>query len=166
MSNGEKKEFKNIKDVCVCDIYQLVANSAATVHRSMMLENAVKAMVGKPMSQKVYVVDNENKLVGSITMQTVLRRVGYIYGVRKIGVIPFFKFLSEVLRDKVEEIMDKEPIKVTKDAKVLDALKLMVQHHLNNLPVVDKNNILIGELDGIEILKGALKGEKPSSSVE
>ncbi len=53
--------------------------------------------------------------------------------------------------------MEKSPVKLTKQDKVLDALKLMVQTNLNNLPVVDENNVLIGELDGIEILKNALK---------
>jgi predicted transcriptional regulator len=154
---NEKPAFKDMKDLCVGDIYQLVCAEPASIKLSQNLTDAIKAMIEKPLSQKVYVIDNENKLIGTITMQTVLRQVGYIYGVREPGMISFFKFMKEILKEDLQEFMNKKPAKVTKTDKVLDALKLMVSSQLNNLPVVDENNVLIGELDGIEILKRALK---------
>jgi CBS domain-containing protein len=151
------KPYRNIKDVSVEDVFELVVADAATVMSDQKLEDTVGSMVKRPLSQKVYVVDEEKRLLGTITMQNILRRVGYIYGVREKGIASFFKFLRDVMQDNVEDFMEKEPVKVTKKDKILDALKLMVEHNLNNLPVVDENNVLIGELDAVEVLMTSLK---------
>ena len=114
-------------------------------------------MIKKTNSQKAYVVDDDNKLVGTITMETVLKQIGYIYGVRQPGIMSFFKFVSGILKEDVTDFMEKNPVKVTKEDKILDALKMMVENHLNDLPVVDENGTVIGELNGIEIMSRALK---------
>ena len=144
--------YKDIKDLRVEDIYQLVVGKPATIHMNMELKDAVEPMLQNTISQKVYVVNDKNQLIGTITLETILRKIGYIYGVRKPGVMSFFQFLREILKESVIEFMEKDPVKVTKDDKILDALKLMVTYHLNNLPVVDENDVIIGELNGIEIL--------------
>lgn len=156
-SGVKKPDFKDIRNLRVEDIYQLCCAEPATTKISDELTGAIRAMIDKPLSQKVYVVDDDNRLIGTITMQTILRQVGYIYGVREPGVVSFFKFLKEVLKEDIQEFMEKKPAKVLKTDKVLDAFKLMVTTQLNNLPVVDENDVIIGELDGIEILRKALE---------
>lgn len=150
-------EYKDIKDLRVGDIYQLIVGKPATINMKQNLKDAVESMIHSTRSQKIYVVNDKNQLVGTVTLETILRQIGYIYGVRKPGVMSFFQFLREILMETVTEFMEKNPVKVTKDDKILDALKLMVTYHLNDLPVVDENNIIIGELNGVEILTKSLK---------
>jgi CBS domain-containing protein len=145
---------KSIDELLVGDIYQLIVGTPAYVKKSAKLRAAVEAMINVPYSQKVYVVDKDNKLLGTITIATLLRQVGYRLGARKPGVISFFKFLSEIFKESVEEFME-APVDVTKNVKIRDALQLMVENRLNNLPVVDEKGRLIGELNSIEILREA-----------
>ncbi len=77
-------------------------------------------------------------------------------GVRKTGVISFFKFVTGIFDDNVTEFME-TPVMVTNEHKVLDALRKMVEYHLNDLPVVDEKGKIIGELNSLEILEEAKK---------
>ncbi len=150
-------DYKSLKDLLVEDIYQLVMGIPATASGDARLEEVVEALRERAHSKKVYIVDEGRHLLGTVTLEAVLRQVGYIYYVRRPGVVSFFNFLRDVLKDNVADFMVKDPVRVTKKDRVLDALGLMVTHHLNDLPVVDENNVLIGELNGVEILMRALE---------
>ena len=147
---------KDIRDLRVKDVFDILAGEPAMVKEDALLKDAVEAITQHLTSQKVYVVDHEEKLKGVITIETLLSQVGYIVGVRKKGMVSFFKFLSGILKENVLEFMDK-PVSVTKSDRVLDAMRLMVEHHLNDLPIVDEKKMIIGELRSIEILKHAKK---------
>jgi len=45
-----------------------------------------------------------------------------------------------------------KPVTVSEDDRLLNALEKMMKHGLEDLPVVDENGTLIGELNGFEIL--------------
>jgi CBS domain-containing protein len=45
-----------------------------------------------------------------------------------------------------------KPVTVTEDDRLLTALEKMMKHGLEDLPVIDDHNTLIGELNGFEIL--------------
>jgi len=70
--------------------------------------------------------------------------------------VSFFKFLSGILKENVTEFMDK-PVIVTKSDWVLNAMQLMVVSNINDLPIVDNNNKIIGEFHSIEIFKHSKK---------
>lgn len=54
---------------------------------------------------------------------------------------------------KVSEIMNDKAVVVTKDMKVSEVMDLMKKTGITFFPVVDKNNIYIGKVDIIDILK-------------
>lgn len=136
----------------VGDVYELVVGEPATVRLGAKLRDAVECMIINPVSQRVYVVDKKGKLAGAITMQTLLREVGHRIGARKQGMVSFLRFLNNVLKDDVDGFMEKKPTAVTKEDSLIEATRLMVEKGLNNLPVVDTDGKLIGELNGLEIL--------------
>ncbi len=146
----------DIRDVRVKDVYDTMVGKPAIVREDAQLKDAVDAMTVNHISRKVYVVDAEGKLLGAITMETMLKKVGYLVGVREKGVVSFFKFVTGILEDDVTEFMDK-PVTVTNDNLVLEAMKKMVDNHLNDLPVVDEEGKIIGELNSLEILEEAKK---------
>jgi CBS domain-containing protein len=146
----------DIRDVRVKDVYDTMVGKPAIVREDAQLKDAVDAMTVNHISRKVYVVDAEGKLLGAITMETMLKKVGYLVGVREKGVVSFFKFVTGILEDDVTEFMDK-PVTVTNDNLVLEAMKKMVDNHLNDLPVIDEEGKIIGELNSLEILEEAKK---------
>ncbi len=141
----------DFRDLVVEDVHEIMIGKPAVVKEDDQLKDAVEAMTKNLISRKVYVVDGEGKLKGVITIETLLKQVGYKVGVRETGVISFFKFLSGIFKENVTEFMEK-PVTVANRDKVLDALRLMVEHHLNDLPVIDDNDRIVGELNSLEIL--------------
>lgn len=149
---------KPISDIRVSEVMAEVGKTVkpATVSTEASLKNAVEAIVEDSDTRKVYVVDGEGKLKGTITLETLLRLAGYRLGVRSAGITSLLRMLAEISDDKVTEVMGK-PIKVLHNEMLVNVTKLMVDHHLNDLPVVDDDNVLVGELNGLDILKASTK---------
>ena len=62
---------------------------------------------------------------------------------------------------RVKDVMNKEPYILYEEDTVLDASKFMKKERIRNLPVVDKNNKLIGLVTLREIIEGIVaKKEK------
>ena len=124
----------------------------ATVRVDASLRSAVEAMIADEGTHKVYAVGEDGKLAGTITLEVLLRHAGYMLGVRPAGMSSFLRMLAEVADERVSQVMA-SPIKVSRDEMLVNATKLMVEHHLNDIPVVDNDNRLIAELRGMDILK-------------
>lgn len=123
----------------------------ATVGESASLRDAIDAIL-RSETRKVYVLDGEGRVAGTITFETLLRHAGYRLGVRKSGITSFLKMLGEIGGEKVTEVMI-TPAKVLEEELLVNATRLMVEHHLNDLPVVDGDGRLVGELNGLDILR-------------
>jgi CBS domain-containing protein len=54
---------------------------------------------------------------------------------------------------KAEDVMTRDVISIAPDATVLQAARLMLQHHISGLPVVDKDGKLIGVLSEGDFLR-------------
>ena len=141
----------DIRDIKVKDVYETMVGKPALVYEDALLKDAVEAMTVNQISRKVYVIDSEGKLLGMISMETMLKQVGYKVGVREPGVISFLKFVTGIFKENVTEFMQ-TPIPITNEHKVLEALQKMVEYHLNDLPVIDEDGKIIGELNSLEIL--------------
>lgn len=147
---------KDIRDMKVGEVHENMIGKPALVTEDALLRDAVESITQNLASRKVYVVDEEGFLKGVIRIETLLRLVGYKVGVRKAGVISFLKFLSGIFDENVTEFME-TPITVTNEHKLLDALQKMVEYHLNDLPVVDAEGRIVGELLSLEFLLEAKK---------
>jgi len=63
------------------------------------------------------------------------------------------KFLFKKKKHTVKDFMTKHELTISPNDNILDAAKLMYDEDLSTLPVVDKNNKLLGILTNISILK-------------
>ena len=54
---------------------------------------------------------------------------------------------------KAEDVMTRDVISIASDATVLQAARLMLQHHISGLPVVDKDGKLVGVLSEGDFLR-------------
>lgn len=149
---------KPISDIRVSDVIAGIGKKIkpAVVDIDGRLRDAVVSIVEDSETRKVYVVDKDGVLKGTITLETLLRYAGYTLGVRKPGMTSLLKWLSEIKNDKVTEVMTK-PVRVLQNEMITNVTRLMVENHLNDLPIVDDNNKLVGELNGLDILKASMK---------
>lgn len=146
-------EDKPIGEIRVSDVLERASavSGPASVRTDATLREAVEAMIGESASHKVYVVDEEGRLAGTVTQEVLLRHAGYMLGVRPAGMTSFLRMLAEIADERVNQVMAK-PIRVASDELLVNATKLMVDNHLNDLPVVDGENKLVAELRGTDIL--------------
>lgn len=134
----------------VRDAYRLVVTNPIVVTKGMGLHDVVDRVLADPRTRSAYVVDDERKLIGMIGLTEMLAAIqGSLSLFEKGRQQPRSKRIS--LPFSVEEYMVK-PVTVTEDDRVLTALERMMKHGLEDLPVIDEHNTLIGELNGFEIL--------------
>lgn len=145
---------KLFSETLVSDVYELVVKKPSTVKKEGKIKEVIESMLQNPLSRKVYVVDDDGKLLGMINTETILRLVGYRVGVRDLGGLSFYRFLRDMFKEEVESLIT--PTRsVVKEARLTEALAIMVREHVNDLPVVDSEGRLIGELVSLELfLKG------------
>ncbi len=145
---------KPISDIRVSDVLERAGKivEPATVRSDANLRDAVMAIIKDSETRKVYVVDDQGKLVGTITLETLMRHAAYRMGIRETGMTSFLRMLAEMSNDKASSIMAK-PVRVLENELLTNVTKLMVENHLNDLPVVDNQNKLVQELNGLDILK-------------
>lgn len=76
---------------------------------------------------------------------------------KKIYVLALRHAKKKLLSPKAREIMTSEVISITQEAPLDDAMKLLTEHHISGMPVVDDEKKVIGviaEADIIEIYTG------------
>jgi len=134
----------------VRDAYRLVVTNPIVVTKGMGLHEVVDRVLADPRTRSAYVVDDKRKLIGMIGLTEMLAAIQ--------GSLSLFEKGRQHPRSKrtplpfsVEEYMVKL-VTVTEDDRLLAALEKMMKHGLEDLPVIDEHNTLIGELNGFEIL--------------
>jgi magnesium transporter len=101
----------------------------ARLHIDQTVGDALSAIRTNPPSSRVtyfYVVDDEGRVQ---------------------GVVPVRRLLLSPLDKRVEEIMVREVITLSKTATVLDACDFFILHRLLAFPVVDKDRHILGVVD-------------------
>ena len=142
---ADELSFRFVKDA-----YRLVVTNPIAVTKGMGLHDVVDRVLADPRTRSAYVVDDKRKLIGMIGLTEMLAAIQ--------GSLSLFEKGRQHPRSKriplpfsVEEYMVK-PVTVTEDDRLLTALEKMMKHGLEDLPVIDEHNTLIGELNGFEIL--------------
>ncbi len=147
-----KEPSDRIAGETVGELFERIVSKPAIVREQATLRDAVDAILDSGLTRKAYVVDKEGVLRGTITIETIMRHVGYRLGTRRVGVLSWFRFVREMATDRVDEFMAK-PASVTKDTGIVEIVRRVVEDHLNDFPVVDESNRLLGEVNTFSLLK-------------
>jgi CBS domain-containing protein len=141
---------KSFSDLLVEDVYDLVIQNPTTIDSGSKIRKVFDEFLNNPVSRKVYVLNDEGKYMGAVTTETLLRLLGYRVGVREFANWSLWRLMRDMLKEGVEGVIDKVPA-VKRGDKLTKALQIMVEDHFTDLPVVDDDGKLIGELNSIEI---------------
>jgi CBS domain-containing protein len=145
---------KSFSDLMVEDVYDLVVKDPTTIDSGAKIRQVFDEFLNNPVSRKVYVLNEEGKYMGAVTTETLLRLLGYRVGVREFANWSLWRLMRDMLKEGVEGVIEKVP-SVKRSDKLTKALQIMVEDHFTDLPVVDDDGRLIGELNSFEIfMKG------------
>lgn len=136
----------------VADVYDRMVVKPAKVNKGALMHEALQALIENPSTRTVYVLDQKDKPLGAISPRVLLRASSARFGVRKDGVFSFVNYLGDLFTESVDELM-RDTTPITKKETLKKVLKIMEENKQIDLPVVDEQGRLIGELNGMEIIK-------------
>ena len=128
------------KNIIVQDIMIALGNFPV-VKKDTILKEAIETM-GLSNLGIISVVDNNDTLLGVITDGDLRRKL-----------LKVQKPLSFLLIDDVIDHCIKEPLTILLEVKLTDALKIMEDNEIWDLPVVNENKKLIGMLHLHQVVK-------------
>ena len=137
-----------VGSVKIKDIRMFVTPFPAFAGRKTSTDDIAKMMIASPQLKSIYVVDDELKLVGRITLKKLIKQ-------EFMDLIPSsllaFDALEFIGKNNAESLME-SPICVNDDDTLKTAFVKMYENDLDELPVVDRNFRLIGDIDMLELL--------------
>jgi len=154
---------KKFTELIVEEVSDNLVVEPSTISKNANIREVIDVMLENPITRKVYVVDGEGKLIGMVTTETLLRLIGYRVGVRT-GTLSFYRFLRDALEEVVENVME-TPVYIRSESMLTEALLKMLDEHMNDMPVVDGQGKLMGELNSLELFAQArdLFDQEPES---
>lgn len=129
-----KKVLLKVKDIMAVD--DMVPK---VVHNSKISE-AIMEMSKKGLGV-VAITDEDNKLVGLLTDGDLRRAI---------------ESKADLYGDVIDSIMTVNPKSITEDILLVDVLEMLKESHLNNYPVVDEDNSVVGMITWQMIIRERL----------
>jgi acetoin utilization protein AcuB len=138
----------------VADFYQKITKQASTVEQHDLIENIRKKMSDRdPIHRSVYVIDKDHNLLGIITLREMLKVLAIRKGVSGNKSLSRGKLFDYVSKSTTANDIMKAPISVKKTNTLEEALELMVRHEVEEIPVVDNQGKVIGDLNAFELVR-------------
>jgi CBS domain-containing protein len=137
-----------VEKVKIKDMRLLVTPYSGFVDKQASLDDIAKMMIANPRLKSIYVLDDKLKLVGRVTLKKLIKH-------EFMNLLPssfeYFDALDFIGNKTAEEIMT-AAFYVKDDDTLKTAFVKMYENDLEELPVVDDNLHLIGNIDLIELL--------------
>lgn len=143
--NEENKFIKKLHNLKVKDIMEPITQDMLLVEKNDDISSVLSFLDKK---DHVWVVDNKetSRIIGVITEFDTLSLFSPLYTPLQYFDKPSLQSFQYGLKVTVEEIMSKNPVTATTEEKITDAIIKMKQHKIKQLPVVDDDNKLLGEI--------------------
>ena len=137
-----------VEEVKIKDMRMLVTPYPTFVDKKASLDDIAKMLIANPCLKSVYVVDDKLKLIGRVTLKELIKH-------EFMDLVPssfeYFDALEFIGDNTAEELMS-APVYVKDDDTLKTAFVKMYENDLEELPVVDEDIHLIGNIDLIELL--------------
>lgn len=143
-------------------IKDIMTKQVITVSEDDTVEKCANLLITYNLSG-LPVIDEKGKVKGIVTEGDLIRRASRINGPASLEVLGgiFYlespkKFMDNIRRSMsniVRDIMTKDVITVSPDNTIEDATTLLVQKNIKRLPVIDKEENLVGIVSRKDIVK-------------
>lgn len=148
----------------VDDISNLISKKTTTVRKNATVFEIAEAMIEDPKTRTVYVVDKKNRLKGLIPVIYFVKVIFHEY-------VPdeylYFKVMKPIEFDMIQSMDTIEasdimlsPIFVKSDESLKTAFQRMFSSGLKEVPVVNDDMEVIGDLNILEMIEAWLEINK------
>jgi acetoin utilization protein AcuB len=122
-----------------------MSSDVVTIRPDTTLPEAHKIMIDEEI-RRLPVVDNENRLLGIVTIGDV--RSAEPSPATSLSIWEMNYLLAAL---KIEKIMTRNPKTISPDSTIGEAARMMLENRISGLPVVDSQNHVIGILTESDI---------------
>jgi len=142
----------------VKEIKNRITVNPPLVREKASIRDVIQKLLEDPRSRSVYVVDNNGVLKGIIPTDVILKVTHLLKGKGTLGDEDTLEGI-EISTAKVAQDLMHKPIYVHEDDDIRDVLEEMVEEGFQEVPVVNSENKVTGDLNCLEIIS-ALWEEK------
>lgn len=145
-----------MRETKVGEIRKLITVEPIIVLENEDIREIIKTFIDNPVIRAVYVVDKKHILQGIITMQDILKKISLDFSslssIYSESSFSGYKIATSHDKSRACDIMDPEFYFVTDDDPIEKAFNVLFSNNAGEIPVIDKNEKLIGDLNIIELL--------------
>jgi len=151
------KRRMQLGNMKVKEVQHLLVENPSVIKEDATIEQVLAKINEDPRTRHVYVVDNCNKLIGSVRMNTVVKDLfpitAIVDGLDDVSHDCFVSFGVKT----VNSIMNEKPLFVKGETLLSEMAKILMHEKINELPVVDDEMKVIGQVNVYEVIKAYLK---------
>ena len=135
------------------EVRHILVETPTTVKANDDMRTLMEKINEDLRTRHVYVVDDDGKLIGSVRMNMIVKYL-FPYSSKitsgiTLGPDKIFNFFA----NEVGDIMKRDPFHVSDDVTLEECGKIMIEEGINELPVVDDEKRLIGQINVYEIIE-------------
>ena len=131
-------------------VEELKQRKIPVVHERATVSEIVDAFVASHHSRILYVVDDEGRLRGVISLGNLVRHVFLLYHGPSIDT---GSLISMVVSETAEHFMQREPLFTVGSEDIEDVLERMIKKNVKEIPILDDEKRVVADLTMVDLLK-------------
>jgi len=133
-----------------CLLEQMKQRKIPVVPRRASVSEIIDAFAASDHSRILYVVDDERRFRGILSLGNVIRRVFFHYHDPSID---SRSVASMVVSETAGDFMQREPMFAIHSEDVEDVLQRMIDHNIKEIPILDDEKRVVADLTIVDFLK-------------
>ena len=142
----DKKSLGKIADL----LAQLKQRKVPVVPRRATVSEIIDAFAVSDHSRILYVVDDEWRFIGVLSLGNMIRHVFFHYHDPSID---SRSLVSMVVSETAGDFMQREPMFAIYSEDVEDVLQRMIDHNIKEIPILDNEKRVVADLTIVDLLK-------------
>jgi len=149
--------YIKLGDMKVDDVRHFLVTEPTVVRPEQSVDELLAKMVEALMTRHVYVVDTDNRLVGAVRMNTIVRYLFPFSAAVSDSSEVMVTQLVDFEGRRVGDIMDDRPSFVKPSTTLSEMAQILIEEKINELPVVDDDMHIVGQVNVYEVIMAYLK---------
>jgi len=140
----------------VRDIDHLLVKNPSSVLSTAPLIEVLEKMTEDLRTRQVYVVDEDLSLIGVVRMSSIVEYLFPFDAMIELNKSLFEAYYPKLGAETAGDIMISPPVMVTEETTLGEMASLMMREGINELPVVNDKECLIGQVNMYEVISSYL----------
>ncbi len=143
----------NLGRMAISEVRNLIVKEPTTIKLDDEMDELIKKINENLKTRHVYVVDETNKLIGSVRMNSIVQYLFPMAAILSAGITSTTRLNVNLFSVKVADLMKTDPFSVKESTSLSEMAIIMIKEQINELPVVDDDMTLIGQVNVYEIIE-------------